>query len=358
MNLFKSILIAICFLAIGGHPAYSWETYDRIIAVVNDISIIESDIDNKFNQLTKLKNVPKNRYSFEKSRILDRFIEDALIAETAFREAIVINNKRVLMPIEGMMKQYLATRIQDKQKQEKLIAKLMSRLDKKLADEPVIIHDKELDEQLDAFIKFIEAKNQLPFKDFFEEIRAHMMREQIMSYAIGVSPPTKEESMDWYKKHKDKLGNEVWFKQIVIKPTGNSFASEREAHKKASDLRARIIAGESFEKLAAAYSQDSETAPNGGDAGWKMLMDLDPFLAGFMNNQPANGQPSQVFKSGIGYHVVKVVAKRPLTYERVERLILNKLYNENMFHQFKKWVIKKKKESEILIFMKNYSSEV
>jgi len=29
-----------------------------------------------------------------------------------------------------------------------------------------------------------------------------------------------------------------------------------------------------------------------------------------------------------------------------------------MYLQFKKWVMKKKKESEIQIFMKNYSSEV
>jgi putative peptidyl-prolyl cis-trans isomerase len=354
-------LISFCILnclLIMGSPAFSWEPYDRIVAVVNDLSIIESDVDNKFNQLTKLKNVPKNRYSFEKSRILDRFIEDALISETAMQEAIVVNNKRVLLHIQDIMKHYFATKIQDKQKADRLIVKLIDRLDKKLADESVIIQDKEVDEQLDAFIQFLEAKNQLPFRDFFEEIRSQLIREQIMSYAIGVTPPTKEESMDWYKKNKTKLGDEVWFKQILIRPTGNSFLAERDAHKKLSDIRTRIAAGESFEKLAATYSQDGETAAKGGDAGWKMLIDLDPYLAGFVSNLQATGQLSQVFKSGIGYHVIKLIAKRPLTYEKVERLILNKLYNENMFHQFKKWVIKKKKESEILIFMKNYASEV
>ncbi len=338
--------------------AFPWEQYDRIVAVVNDLSIIESDVNNKFNQLTKLKNVPKNRYSIEKSRILDKFIEDALISETAMQEAIVVNNKRVLLHIQDIMKQYFAAKIQDRQKADRLIARLIDRLDKKLADETVIIQDKEVDEQLDAFIQFLEAKNQLPFRDFFEEIRSHLIRQQIMSYAIGVTPPTKEESVDWFKKNKAKLGDEVWFKQILIRPSANSFMAEREASKKLSDIRARITAGESFEKLAAAYSQDAETAARGGDAGWKMLIDIDPYLAGFVNSLQATGQPSQVFKSGIGYHIIKLMAKRPLTYEKVERLILNKLYDENMYHQFKKWVIKKKKESEILIFMKNYASEV
>src|SRR5271157_646556 len=108
MNKLKSFFILICFLIMSG-TAFPWEPYDRIVAVVNDLSIIESDIDNKFNQLTKLKNVPKNRYAFEKSRILDRFIEDALISETAMQEAIVVNNKRVLLHIEDIMKHYFAT---------------------------------------------------------------------------------------------------------------------------------------------------------------------------------------------------------------------------------------------------------
>ena len=351
-------LITVPLLLMGGNSAFSWEPYDGTIAVVNDISIIESEIDNKFNQLTKLKNVPKNKYFFEKSRILDKFIEDALILETANHEAIVINDKRVLLQIENFMKQYFATKIQDKKKLDQFIEKLSSRLEKKLNDESVVIRDKEVDEQLDGFIKFLETKNHLPFKIFFEEIRSQIMREQIMAYAIGVTPPTKEEAIDWYKKFKNKLGDEVWFKNIFIKPAGNSFAAERDAQKKISDIREKIIAGESFEKLAVTYSQDYETAAKGGDAGWKMLTELDPYFAGYVNNLRTIGQVSQVFKSSIGYHVVKLIARRPITFDKVEQLILNKLYNENMYHQFKKWVMKKKKESEIQIFMKNYSSEV
>ena len=351
-------LVSVPLLLMGGRSAFSWEPYDGTIAVVNDVSIIESDIDNKFNQLMKIKNVPKNRYSFEKSRILDRYIEDALILETAINEAIVINDKRVLMQIEDFMKQYFAAKIQDKNKLGQFIEKLISRLEKKLNDESVVIREKEVDEQLDGFIKFIETKNHLPFKFFFEEIRSQMMREQIMAYAIGVTPPTKEEAMDWYKKFKNKLGDEVWFKNIYIKPAGNSFTAERDAQKKISDIREKIIAGESFEKLAATYSQDYETAAKGGDAGWKMLAELDPYFAGFVNNLRTMGQVSQVFKSSIGYHIIKLIARRPITFDKVERMILNKLYNENMDHQYKKWVMKKKKESDIQIFMKNYSSEV
>ena len=208
--------------------------------------------------------------------------------------------------------------------------------------------------QLDAFINFLETKNQLPFRDSFEEIRSHIRKEQVMSIAIGVTPPSKEEATDWFKKNKGHLGDEVWIKHILIRPAGGSFTAERDANRKISEIREKIVAGGSFENLAGNLSQDYETAAKGGDVGWKMLAEMDPNFAGHVNTMRTVGQISPVFKSGYGYHIVKLMGRRSLTYDRVERLTMYKLYNENMQHQFRKWVMKKKKESDILIFMKEY----
>jgi peptidyl-prolyl cis-trans isomerase SurA len=217
-----------------------------------------------------------------------------------------------------------------------------------------MVEDKELDAYVDGFIGFIESRFQIGFKDYFEEIRAQIMREQVMSIAIGVTPPSPEEARDWFKKNKPKFGDEVLVRHILIVPAGGSFTAERDANQKISALRDRIMAGESFEKIAAVNSQDRESAANGGDLGWKMLAEMDPYLAGYINQMHTTGLISQVFKSGMGYHIVKLMGRRPVTYEKVERLIMYKLYNENMFEQFKKWVNRRKKESEIQIFMKNY----
>jgi putative peptidyl-prolyl cis-trans isomerase len=355
MNMKKYItgFIAFILVVFGTIPAYCWETYDSVIAVVNDTSIIESEIDSKFSQLLKFKNIPRNRYPAEKSRILDKFIEDTLVMEAADTEAIVVTDRRVLGHIEELMKQYFSTKIQDKKKLDKHVVKIINRLEKQLAEDTVM-DDKELDVYIEGFISFIESRFQISFKDYFEEIRAQIMREQVMSIAIGVTPPSKEEATDWYKKNRAKLGDEVWVRHILVVPAGGSFTAERDANEKISSLRNRIVAGESFEKLAAANSQDRESAGNGGDLGWKMLAEMDPYLAGYINQMRAPGQISQVFKSGMGYHIVKLMGRRPITFDKVERLIMYKLYNENMFEQFKKWVNRRKKESEIQIFMKNY----
>lgn len=348
------IYLALCLLLlIPAMPGHSWEPYDGVIAVVNDISIIESDIDSKLNQLVKTRNIPRNRYAAEKSRILDKFIEDALVLEAASDEAIVIGDRRVISQIEEMMKQFFAAKFQDKKKLDKQVEKMAGRLEKRLSEEP-LMDDKELDTQIDSFTRFIEERFNLGFKDYFEEIRSQIMREQVMSIAIGVSPPSKEEAMSWYKQNRNKLGDEVWVKHILIRPSGASFTAERDANQKLTELRDRITAGEPFEKVARASSQDPESAANGGDLGWKMLAEMDPYFAGFVNNLRAVGQVSTPFKSSIGYHIVKLMGRRPITFEKVERLIMFKLYNESMFEQFKKWVNRRKKESEIQIFMKNY----
>jgi putative peptidyl-prolyl cis-trans isomerase len=349
-TIFTILLIILPLVVV---PAFSWETYDGVVAVVNDISIIESEVNSKFNQLLKFKNVPKNKYTAEKSRILDKFIEDALVLEAASDEAILVTDRRVLNQIEELMKQFFASKFEDKKKFDSQIAKMVNRLEKRINDEPVL-GDKELDAQIDSFISFIESRFHIGFKEYFEEIRSQMMREQVMSIAIGVSPPSKEEAMAWYKQNKNKLGDEAWVKHILIIPSGQSFTAERDANQHLSELRDKIAAGESFEKIARANSQDPESAAKGGDLGWKMLAEMDPFFAGFVNNMHAIGQVSQIFKSGLGYHIVKLMGRRAVTYDKVERLIMYKLYNESMFEQFKKWVNRRKKESEIQIFMKNY----
>ncbi|TFG92212.1 MAG: hypothetical protein E4H15_04220 [Syntrophobacterales bacterium] len=334
-------------------PLFSWEPYDSVIAVVNDLSIIESEIDSKFDQLLKSKNVPRNRHAYEKSRILDRFIANALVQETATDEAIVVSDRRVLGYIEEMLKQHFAASIRDEKARDREIARMINRLEKRLGG-GTIMDDKKLDKQIDEFINIIEKRLKIGFNEYIEEIRSQIMREQVMSIAIGVSPPGKEEALDWYKKNRAKLGDEVWVKHILIRPANSSFAAERDANNTISDLKARIQAGASFEAIAQAHSQDPESAGKGGDMGWQMLAEMDPYFAGFINSLRGRGTVSQVFKSGTGYHIVKFMDRRPTTFDRVERLIMYKLYNESLLEQFRKWVMRRKKESEIQIYMTNY----
>jgi len=347
-------MLTIISLSLGLSPAWSWEPYDRVIAVVNSSPIVESEINDRFEYVKKAKKVSKKKTSLEKSRVLDKFIEDELVAQTAQEISIIISDKKVLSHIETMMKQYFARTVKSREELENLTTRLIARLELRLEKESDLQKDRELDPKLNKFIAYIEKTQKMEFTSFIEEARSQMRREQLMSIAIGVSPPSKKEAMKWYRSNKKKMGYEVRAKHILIRVSGRSLTQERKANKQLTALRNRILKGESFEKLARKYSQDPGSAAKGGDLGWVMLAELDPYFAGNVNRMKRIGQISQVFKSSFGYHIVKYMGRRDVTFEKVEKMIMYRLYNEKMIEQFKKWVAKRKKESEIKIYMENY----
>jgi len=175
-----------------------------------------------------------------------------------------------------------------------------------------------------------------------------------MSISIGANPPSTEDARKWYRQNKDKLGPEVHVKHILIIPKSSSIADEKEANNRIENIRNKVLAGESFEKLAAKYSQDPGSAANGGDLGWQMLAAMDPYFANAVYSMNKKGSISKVFKSGFGYHIVKYLGRRPLSFEAVEEIIKRKLQSDNMAVLYEKWMEQRRDESAITIYMEDY----
>jgi len=340
-----SLIFSILFFTIS--PLFSWDSYDSVAAVVNNRPIMQSEVTLRFERLRDTKKVS----SSEKSRILDRLIENEIVFETAQKESIEISNKRVINQLDGFMTSFFSSKGSKKEISatvEKVSLNLEKYLDNRF--EP----DFKIDPDLRKFIDHIEKKERSDFFTFFDDLKVKIAKEQIMSVAVGANPPSTEEARKWYNANKSKLGYEVHVKHILIIPEGNSLSAEKKANDKIEGIRKRIMSGESFEALASQYSQDPGSAANGGDLGWQILAQLDPYFAGNVYKMTKTGQISQVFKSGFGYHIVKYLDRRSVTFDKVERMIVYKLYNENMEVQFEKWVEQRKKESSIKIFMEDY----
>jgi foldase protein PrsA len=347
-------IVTTLFIIIAASlPLWSWAPYDRVIAIVNTIPITESDVIAKFDQLKKLKQIKGRNQVYEKSRVLDTFIENVLVDETAAEQSIIVSNKKIMGHIKNILMQYLHTRVKSKKELDKLMEQISSGILDKLNGE-ISKKDKKLERITSEFISFIEKSKKTDFFTFAEEIRINIMKQQLVQIAIGLSPPSKKEVSDWFNKNRKKLGFELNAKHILIQPRDRSLAAERKANKKIEGLLARIRKGESFEKLAVKYSEDRASAVNGGSLGWVNIATLDPYFANAVFRMKRRGQVSNVFKSSFGYHIVKYIARRPIKLETVERMIIAKLYNDKMIEQFKKWIIKRKSKSAIKIFMKNY----
>jgi len=333
--------------------SFAWDNYEKVLAVVNSRAIMESDVNQKLNRLKSLKNIPSSKIIFEKSRILDQMIEAEIIFETAQNESILLSDKRVINQLEGAMMKFFSSRISNQKDLTATVERVSKNMEKYLENKFEL--NFKIDPDLNKFIDFIEKKEKMDFFSFFDEMKVSIAREQIMSVAIGSNPPSPEEAKKWYNSNKAKLGFEVHVKHILIIPKSGSLPDEKSANTKAEDIRKQIMSNPgSFESLAVKYSQDPGSAKEGGDLGWQMLAQLDPYFAGNVFKLTKSGQISGVFKSGFGYHIVKYIERRAVTYDKVEKMIMYKLYSENAQEQFKKWVKQKKDEASIKIYMEGY----
>ncbi|MGH9657369.1 MAG: peptidylprolyl isomerase [Bryobacteraceae bacterium] len=110
--------------------------------------------------------------------------------------------------------------------------------------------------------------------------------------------------------------------------------NEEQAKKKIQMLEQRLKQGEDFAMLAQNYSEDPNTAPNGGDLGFVPQSALDKVQIELrkvvMSLQP--NQVSPIIRSPAGYSILKVFTKEPsgqreLTDPRVQQTIRETLLN-------------------------------
>ena len=110
--------------------------------------------------------------------------------------------------------------------------------------------------------------------------------------------------------------------------------NDEQARKKILMIEQRLKQGEDFAMLAQSYSEEPNTAPNGGDLGFVQQSALDkvaPELRKMvMALQP--GQISTVIHTQAGYSILKVFTKEPsgqreLTDPRVQQTIREQLLN-------------------------------
>ena len=95
--------------------------------------------------------------------------------------------------------------------------------------------------------------------------------------------------------------------------SGNKAQSEEQARKKMSMIEARLKQGDDFAKIAQNFSEDPQSAANGGDMGYipeSALAQADPETRkAIMTLIP--GQISNPIRTQGGYHVIKLVSREP-----------------------------------------------
>jgi len=125
---------------------------------------------------------------------------------------------------------------------------------------------------------------------------------------------TDREIMDHLLKQlQERQKEDVQFSHILVSAPDKAADSVKQAAlARIQTIKKEIEMGKAFEAAAKEYSDDKGTAVNGGDLGYFTAMLPEGFyeVENALYSLPFN-KVSEPIKSKLGYHLIKVVAKRP-----------------------------------------------
>jgi peptidyl-prolyl cis-trans isomerase SurA len=290
-----SIFTTLFLLAPGAARAQG-QIIDRIVAVVNDEAIFESDVDQAVRQYFFQKGdtsvSPGERDEVFKDA-LENLINDKLVIAQASRLGIDVPFSEV----------------------EAQVKKAIDDNARTLGGEDAFRRQLELEG-----LTLEELK-----KLYRTQIRNRMLVERVLQKDMSRErhTPTEEELRKFFDENKERLPQrpEVVHLKTIFIGFDTSSGSTGAAKKKVEALRARIVGGEKFEDVAKKESEDPSSAL-GGDLGFVRTQDLrEPAFAKAASSLEI-GQLSEPVLTVYGYHLIEVTDKRADTGEVRLRHIL------------------------------------
>lgn len=160
-----------------------------------------------------------------------------------------------------------------------------------------------------AFIKTMEAQKYTmsKFRDLErDKIIVQAMRSKNVKSNL-IIPPGKVE--EYYRQHRDQFSNKAQVKLRMIMIPGRADSGGGAAQTSmAEEIRAKLITGADFDKMAQMYSEDS-TRDLGGDWGWIDDKTLSaPLSEVAFSLKP--GEISKVVDVGGNHYILKVEARQ------------------------------------------------
>ncbi len=318
-----SLFIFLALLIIGPPVASGAELLDRIVAVVDDDVITQSELD---RQLAPIYKAYKEQYkgaefftqmSKARMQVLNQMVEDKVVLAEAKRREIPVTDTEVQNKINEFKKRFRST---------------------------------------EDFQRFLDSQG-ITMTKLKSRYRDMIVIKKVQSYAVSsqvvVSPL---EAKRYYEENPEKFKKPeaFWIRAITIrKKPGEKPKANRElpSKEKLTKLRNKILKGEGdFEEIARQNSEDTHAA-EGGDMGPVLKDQLAPHLeTAIFKLEP--GKMTPVLETEIGFHVFKLERKEPeqkKSFEEAKKHIEAFLYQEKSRKRFAEWIKKLREDAYISI---------
>ena len=269
-SLLSTLLLAGTLL--GGLSGQSL-ILDRVVAVVGEFVILQSDIESlKLQNKAQGISLPGD----EKCAILENFLGEKLLLNQAKIDSIEISESSVEMELDNRLNYFIS----------------------------MIGSPEALEEYFGKSI--LEIK-----EDMRSAVRDASITRQMQSTITGEVTVTPSEIQEYYNGlSKDSIpyiDSKVEISQIVQYPPVDE-AAVFEVKQKLLDLRRRILDGEKFTTLAVLYSE-GPSASKGGEIGFMGKGELDSEYAKAAFSLKAGGV-STIVESSFGYHIIQLIERR------------------------------------------------
>ena len=142
-----------------------------------------------------------------------------------------------------------------------------------------------------------------------EEQMLVQKEQQKITKNINITP---SEVRDFYKSIPPdsipKIETQYVIGEIVKEPPISAKELQK-TRERLKELKQRIEEGKSFSTLAVLYSQDEETAKNGGELGFYSRGELNPKFAAVAYNLE-EGEVSDIVRDKDGFHLIQLIERR------------------------------------------------
>lgn len=273
------LFLAVSALALQGNAwgqtrelATQGELLDRVVAIVNDGVVLNSDLDAQVDAVAerlrqqKLELPPQNVL---RQQVLERLVLQELQLQRANHAGVKVSDEQLNMALQDVAKRNNLT---------------LSQLPDALAQQGV------------DYAAYRE--------DMRKEITLSLLRQRDVLQHISVTPREIDQYLE--KQAKTPSEHSEYNVSHILIAVGQeaSPAQLDAAAKRAQDVYQRAKGGEDFAKLAVAYS-NSQTALDGGSLGWRKGSELPTFLTDIVTKLKP-GEVSEPLRTPTGFHIIRL----------------------------------------------------
>ncbi len=271
------ILILNCIVFVN---VYSQQVVDKIIAIVDDNIILQSELlQFSLNLAFQYKIDPRldpEKFSELQSQVLDNMINQKILLTKAVEDTIQVNEREVENVLDSQI--------------ERMIQQLGS--------------VEKLEEYMGSTIGKIR-------RDFRSDVEDNLKVESLKAQKMQKIQISRKEVDHFYETMRDSLPD---FKETVdishiLLTIAPGEDAEIAARNKIIDIAERLRNGEDFVELAKKHSEDPGSKTRGGELGF---FKRGEFVREFEEAAFAleGGEISDIVKSEHGYHIIQMIERR------------------------------------------------